>query len=310
MKRSARYSLEKVQGLLFGIFIGDAIGAAFDGRAPELIPPLTSDYIRAHPAHSYTDDTQLCISVFEEMLEHNGIDQHSLSQRILNRFAACRGYGGGLLEVIEKWKDGGDLEAAARSLYDGLGSFGDGAAVRASPLSAFFSLQENKILFEQVKLSSLITHTHPYGISGALLQAYGVLLALNDIPPAEWLQRFFPLPIESAFKIKFEAIRSCLDRHLSPLNSSQEIGNTAAALNAVPAAIYSVLRHPLPFPDAVLCAVSMGGDADTIGAMAGALSGAFLGINGIPQEWLAGLENDHEGKDFILSLARTASPKP
>ena len=307
MARSIKYPVEKVKGVLFGIFLGDAIGAGFDGYSPDDIPPLDTHYIIANPPKVYTDDTQMCISVFEEMLDAGRIDQRSLLQRFLKRFSPWRSYSGGMLEVIEQWRDGRDIDSAARSLYGGLGSFGDGAAMRAGPISAFFSLNEIDALTEQVRLCSLLTHTHPYGIAGAVLHSYAVLMALNDVPTGEWLSRFFSFPTESVFKIKLEAIERCLERASSPHESAREIGNGSDALEAIPAALFSVMRNSHSFVDAVLGAVSMGGDADTIGAMAGAIAGARFGIQGIPPEWLVQLENGIEGKDFIAALVEKAA---
>jgi poly(ADP-ribose) glycohydrolase ARH3 len=161
-------------------------------------------------------------------------------------------------------------------------------------------------MITEVRACSLLTHTHPYGISGAVLQAYAVSLALNNVPPREWMTRLFSFPIESAYKIKLEKVERCLSRQASSHESAREIGNGADALEAVPAAIYSVMRNPSSLADAVLFAVSMGGDTDTIGAMAGAVSGALHGAQGIPAEWLSHLENENEGRDFITALADKA----
>jgi poly(ADP-ribose) glycohydrolase ARH3 len=306
MAKPIQYPVEKAKGVMLGTFIGDALGAAFDGLPPDEIPPLDQNWVTANPPKTYTDDTQMCISVFEEMAENGCIHQHSLLQRFLKRFSPWRGYSGGMLDVIEQWRDGLDIESAARSLYGGSGSFGDGAAMRAGPISLFYANEETDDLMEQVRLCSLLTHTHPYGIAGAGLHAYAVLLALNDIPTPEWLDRLFSLPIDSVFKIKLQAVARCLEQSSSPHDSSREIGNGADALEAIPAAIFAVLRNPSSFADAVLGAISMGGDTDTIGAMAGAMAGARFGIQGIPAEWLEYLENGFEGKDFITSMVGRA----
>jgi len=304
MKRLIKYSEDKVQGVLFGTFIGDAIGAAFEGRSPDDIPPLDFNYVIENPARMYTDDTQMTISVFEEMIENGDIERYSLIQRFLWRFAPWRRYGGGMLNVIEKWRDGQDLDAAASSVYNREGNFGNGAAIRVAPISAFFQIDEAEELDKSVRLCSSVTHTHPYGISGALLQAHVVLLALNDTPIEEWLDHIFSLSIESAYKIKFENVISCLERSASPHESARVIGNSAIALHSVPAAIYAVMRNPDSFCDTVLFAIAMGGDTDSIGAMAGAISGALSGMNDIPSQWVQNLENDREGRDFIRDLVK------
>ena len=70
-----------------------------------------------------------------------------------------------------------------------------------------------------------------------------------------------------------------------------ELGNGIEAFNSVPTAIYSFLTQPDSFTQAVLYAISLGGDTDTIGAMTGAISGAYLGIESIPISWRNKLEN-------------------
>ncbi len=289
---------------MFGMLLGDALGAQFNEKEPDEIPPLDVEYVRAHPPKNYTDDTQMAISVFEEMAEHGAIDQTSLRDRFLQRFSHWRGYGGGMLEVLERWRGGETIMTAAASLYNGSGNFGDGAAVRVAPISVFFQRNETAELYEQVHRCSLLTHTHPYGIAGALLQATAVLLALNDVSESEWIPQIFKLPIESAFKIKLGRVVQCLDRKASAHESVKEIGNGSEAIEAVPAALYSVLRHPDSFLDALLFSISMGGDSDTIGAMTGALSGARLGIGRMPQELFNHIENEEEGLDFIRGLVK------
>ena len=53
----------------------------------------------------------------------------------------------------------------------------------------------------------------------------------------------------------------------------------------------------------MVVAVNCGGDTDTIGAMAGAIAGAYYGFGQIPSEWLDPLENGPKGRDYVLSLA-------
>jgi len=70
-----------------------------------------------------------------------------------------------------------------------------------------------------------------------------------------------------------------------------ELGNGIEAFNSVPTAIHSFLSQPQSFARAVLHAISLGGDTDTIGAMTGAISGAYLGFDLIPSGWRDRLEN-------------------
>ncbi|MBC7106026.1 MAG: ADP-ribosylglycohydrolase family protein [Firmicutes bacterium] len=77
------------------------------------------------------------------------------------------------------------------------------------------------------------------------------------------------------------------------------LGNGVEAFDSVPTAICCALRQPESFEDAVVGAASLGGDADTIASMTGAISGAWLGMEAIPGEWVEKLEN----RDYVEYLA-------
>ena len=302
MNKNICYLQDRVLGVLFGTFIGDAIGAMYNGRTSDEIAPLDFQSVLEQVPRSYTDDTQMSISVFEEMLENGAINSISLGKRFLQRFSPWRGYSGGMLEVIEMWKNGENFETAASALYDGVGSYGDGAAMRISPISCFFSLKETDLMISEVRKCSRLTHTHLLGIDGAIIQAYATLLALNNISSENWIKLFFELPVDSGFKIKFSLIQQCLEHRATANEIVEKIGNGSDALSAVPAALYSVLRNKESMLDTVLFAIELGGDTDTIGAMAGAVSGAKFGFKAIPVQLLNLLENEKEGKDFIISM--------
>ena len=76
-----------------------------------------------------------------------------------------------------------------------------------------------------------------------------------------------------------------------------KLGNGTSCLESVPTAIYAFLSHR-DFKSAVIYAVSLGGDADTIGAMTGAIAGACYGIEGIPSQWRETVEN-HDLLDVL-----------
>jgi poly(ADP-ribose) glycohydrolase ARH3 len=78
----------------------------------------------------------------------------------------------------------------------------------------------------------------------------------------------------------------------------RQLGHGIEAFNSVPTAIFAFLSHPQDFASVAIYAVSLGGDTDTIASMAGAISGAYLGIDALPSEWQRHVEN----RDYILNL--------
>jgi poly(ADP-ribose) glycohydrolase ARH3 len=102
-------------------------------------------------------------------------------------------------------------------------------------------------------------------------------------------QRFSPRPTDSAI----EVIEAIGDRY----------GLSLKAIESVPAAIGAfVLTNS--FREAVVLAVNLGGDTDTIGAMAGAVAGAYYGLDQIPKEWIEPLEDGVKGREYIITCVK------
>jgi poly(ADP-ribose) glycohydrolase ARH3 len=174
--------------------------------------------------------------------------------------------------------------------------------MRAAPIGIFYHDDPLK-LREIAHRSSHITHAHELGKEGAALQAYAVALATNLEPAAGFDRRGFLARLRDFVSAgiyreklnKIEALLFSPDRESIVL----ELGHGIEAPSSVPTAIYSFLSHPDSFARAVLYAISLGGDTDTIGAMTGAISGAYLGASAIPGEWRARLEN----QGYLAELA-------
>jgi poly(ADP-ribose) glycohydrolase ARH3 len=174
--------------------------------------------------------------------------------------------------------------------------------MRVAPVG-LFCYDDPPRLKEIAYQSSQITHAHELGKEGAALQAYAVALATaadpsSPLPRDEFLAKLYDLMRHPTFKEKAKRMRELWgEKDKSKIVA--ELGHGIEAFNSVPAAIYSFLRHPDSFEEAVAYAISLGGDTDTIGAMAGAISGAYLGIEAIPAEWQIKLEN----QEYITELA-------
>ncbi len=106
-----------------------------------------------------------------------------------------------------------------------------------------------------------------------------------------------------AYMERLEAIGVMLSDSGDPPAVARALGTSATCPRSVPAAIYSaVVRRASP-GEAIVYAVSLGGDADTIGAMAGAIAGALHGASALPAEWLGLLEGGPRGREHVASLA-------
>jgi poly(ADP-ribose) glycohydrolase ARH3 len=90
--------------------------------------------------------------------------------------------------------------------------------------------------------------------------------------------------------------------------AGRALGNGVFAEEAVPAALHAFLRRPDSFADVVTYAIGLGGDTDTIAAMAGALAGAYLGEDGIPLRWREKVEGADELRRLADELLILATP--
>jgi poly(ADP-ribose) glycohydrolase ARH3 len=189
--------------------------------------------------------------------------------------------------VFALLQQGVPWDQAARTLFEGAGSFGNGAAMRVAPVAliAFPDLEQVAALARQ---TALITHAHDLGIEGAVLQACAIASLLHERPDALEPQAFLEA-LYGCVQVPFYQEKLDMIQTLMPTADRRavikQLGNGVAAYEAVPTALYAFLRHPHAFAEAVTYAISLGGDTDTIASMTGALAGAYLGMEAIPRRW-------------------------
>jgi poly(ADP-ribose) glycohydrolase ARH3 len=322
---------DRFAGAILGTMVGDAIGAPVEGwDYGQLNAALNALATQSAPKRElnrailgilagskgpvfYTDDTQMTFGVAESLAAKHGMDEADMAQRLAENFDANRGYGMGAQTVLRALRRGDAWQEPAAKLFGGKGSYGNGAAMRAAPIGLLYRDAVPSIRRTAAERSAIITHTHPLGIAGAVFQAHAVALAVQfdhataDFAPSEFLTGLSALLNDSdadgLYLQKIEQIARLLVSLPSASHVAQTLGNDISASLSVPAALYSFLAHWDSFAEAVLYAVRLGGDTDTIGAMCGAIAGAFHGASAIPPNWLAALENGAKGRDYAQRLA-------
>lgn len=292
----------KFLGALVGTAVGDAVGAGFEGWSM-VEPEAVKSAAARRELLVYTDDTHMMIGMAESLARREGFDGEDMALTFMQNYARepWRGYGPGPPRIFRMIKAGEAWDKVAEKLYHG-GSYGNGSAMRIAPVGVLYH-HDPAALREIAYKSSQITHSHELGKEGAALQAYAIALAVSLEPTAafagdEFLSNLYQFIDQQVYKQKLDRVKVLL-KETDRTKVVAGLGNGIEAFNSVPAAIYSFLSHPRSFQEAILFAVSLGGDTDTIAAMTGAISGAYLGLDSIPQEWQHKLEN----RAYIKELA-------
>lgn len=297
----------KFQGCMVGSALGDAIGElAFQYRDKSILRRKIDKLAKL----IYTDDTAMSISIAESIINKGVLDQRDLGDRFIASFneEPWRGYGPGpptIFSMVER--SGMSCSQAAQTLFGGQGSFGNGAAMRIAPVGLFY--HDESALYEKACASAVLTHAHPVGQDGSAVQAKAVALAVSLSPEEPFPRERFLTELTDFAKTpemrdKIQEVQRLLAKKVSPPKAVAVLGRSVAVQESLPFALFSFSRHPESFEDCLFCAILNGGDRDTLGAMACAVSGAYLGIDSIPRSWKGKLENRIHIQNLAVELSR------
>lgn len=284
-------SLQRAKTALDGLSVGDAFGQMFFIPEDEALEMIHSRSLPPSPWY-LTDDTIMSLGIVETLELHSQIDPDFLAERFAENYSKNprRGYGGMAHSLLQSFARGEGWRIVAPKVFDGSGSYGNGAAMRAAPLGAYFA-HDPKLLVEQAELSASVTHSHPDGIAGAVAIASA----------AGWIVRNSPsLPTQGINMLEYaldstgpSATRDGLVKAIElPLNYNIDTavsvlgnGHALAAFDTVPIALWCAARHISNFTEALWTTVSALGDRDTTCAIVGGLVSLNTGSDGIPSDW-------------------------
>jgi ADP-ribosylglycohydrolase len=293
---------------LDGLSVGDAFGERFFGPSGDVLKRISRRELPDTP-WTYTDDTEMALSIVEMLEERGGIDQDVLAKRFASRMQFQRNYGQGAYTILCGVKEGLDWRLLAQIGFRGMGSFGNGAAMRVAPLGAFFADQPLKVVCNQARLSAEVTHAHAEGIAGAIAVAVAASLAWQRRGASEALGRTWIAAVRDAVPPGYtrDAIAEALDvpSDAAIVEAAQALGNGSGvtAPDTVPLCLWVVAHAPRGFEQALWHTVGALGDRDTTCAIVGGVLALTTGPDGIPQRWL----QSREALPIGLSASRSTS---
>jgi ADP-ribosylglycohydrolase len=225
-------------------------------------------------------------SIYLTLAIHHAIDQDALAASFARRHDFDRGYGPATNRLLRLVREGGDWRTLAGELFNGSGSWGNGAAMRVAPLGAFFA-DDPAEAARQAALSATVTHTHPEAIAGAIAVAVATAHAASGpLSPGPFIDRV--LQHVPAGKVH-DGIQQA--RHLltviDPETAAYFLGNgsTVAAHDTVPFTIWVAARHLTDYRQAIWTTATAGGDIDTTCAIVGGIIGAGIDPGQLPDTW-------------------------
>ncbi|GBO26950.1 Poly(ADP-ribose) glycohydrolase ARH3 [Araneus ventricosus] len=156
----------------------------------------------------YTDDTCMTLSVARSLVENKKVNPKDLAKRFVDEYFSQpkRGYGINTIDVFHTLKETHfkDVFLPGKMQFNGSGSYGNGAAMRIAPIALFGHNKTDGSLQRDVEECSRITHHHPYGYNGAILQCLAVKAALKSDSSKE----FDPVDFISQLEKKMETIET------------------------------------------------------------------------------------------------------
>ena len=289
---------DRLRGVLLGLAVGDALGAAIEFRVAGSFEPVTG--FRDGGPHGlapgeWTDDTSTALALADS-IAHVGWDLNDQAAMYVAWWRSgqysvngrCFDIGLTTRSALARFERTGDARTSGdRSEH----ASGNGSIMRLAPVPIRYShlfparLDE---LVEKLTESSLPTHASPQCLSSCAylgLVLCGLLHGLDraEVLAADWAPVEF-LKRSSALHPAVAEVAAGSFRSKSP----PDIVGSGYVVQSLEAALWA-FHDARDFGEAVLRAVNLGDDADTTGAVCGQLAGAFWGESGIPTEWLNGL---------------------
>jgi ADP-ribosylglycohydrolase len=283
--------LERVRLCLDGLSLGDAFGEKFfDPIWAELL--IAKKQLPPKP-WPYTDDTAMALGIVEVLEQRGRIDQDLLAQVFARNYRAApqRGYGSTAHTVLRRIGEGVPWREASQEAFHGHGSMGNGGAMRAAVVGAYFADDLTRAA-EEAKLSAEVTHLHTEGIAGAVAVAVAAGWAWQwreyrgEANPAGMLHMAMKLtPGGDTQQGIIRAADLPLDEWEFHAANALGNGESILAKDTVPFCLWCAAAHLDNFAEALWTAVRVGGDIDTNCAIIGGIVALAVGREGLPEKW-------------------------
>ncbi|MCS7118831.1 MAG: ADP-ribosylglycohydrolase family protein [Archaeoglobaceae archaeon] len=289
--------IEKFEGCILGLAIGDALGMPAEGMSREKIKEIYGEIRDFLPSPygdlkegEWTDDTEQALLLAESIIETKHFSPENFAERLKQWFYTGRRIGPTSRAAIIR------LLRGANWYESGLESDTCGSAIRVAPIGLVYHFNFNMVE-KYAEISSRVTHTGMGAIASAIAVAIAIACKMLDFSDEEMLAEVVSR-VEDYDSLLADKIRFAYDIRNKELDYAVEkLGNTISALDVVPIAFYCFFSEK-DFEKAILKSANAGGDADSISAICGSIKG----IEGISSRFLDKLKDIDVLKDVAFKL--------
>ena len=287
--------LQKIKGIIFGHAVADALGVPVEFKSREELKKNPVTDMREYgtynqPKGTWSDDTSLTLCTLESIAEKQDVHPEDIMKRFgwyLND------------DYMTPHGDMFDIGITTRNaiwqyLYgdkypygsSDVNSNGNGSLMRIIPVTLFhvFKKQSPVKYRDDIHNVSMLTHAHERSVLACGIYDF-VLQEIIKNPTMESVRNGLDNAY-SVYKLTDEIkTYTRLFKYDFALLPESEIKSTGYVVDSLEAAIWCLLNTK-SYKECVLKAVNLGGDTDTVGAIAGGLAGALYGYDAIPEKWL------------------------
>ena len=301
----------KVKNGIIGFVIGDTMGVPveFNSREKLLLNPVTEmlEYgTNNMPKGCWSDDTSMTLATMDSIIKCKEINTNDMADRFIKWYRNGEYTATGIMfdigtttqQALIKYQRGIDIasKCGGEREYDN----GNGSLMRMLPIAyyCFFKGLEDTEILKIVKEVSSITHRHPISILGCyiyvrlaieLLKGKGLLQAYQEIKKLDY--SYFT---EDTI-YKYERI---LNNDIG-LYNIDEISSNGYIVSTLEAVIWTLINSK-SFNEAIIKAINLGEDTDTVGACVGGLAGIYYRIENIKQKW----KDNILRYDYIINICK------
>jgi len=276
---------DRLRGVAVGAAVGDALGMPLEFGPAHPPDRLVRDMRPGRlPAGAFTDDTEMALALAESLLAHRPLDPADLAQRFVAWYRAGPDDVGiqtssvlGQIARGASWQEA--VEAIQQARPD---AAGNGSVMRCWPV-ALAHWDDLDALLADSRLQSRVTHPHAECVAGcAFVNAAIYHLARGVAPRAAIARALEQAEAPTALR---QAIAA------APTKQRRELPSSGWVRHTLESAVWGLLTTD-SFEEAVVQVVNLGNDADTAGAVVGALAGAAYGLSAIPSAWRAAVHGE------------------